>query len=166
MGDGIKGSKSPALSQNSNVNFNQSLTESESPPTKSLPQCVSNSQKNMPWDLNSRKFTIDEPINYQMQKLDSPLESPEEQNMKKRIVEGFKLNPHFIDLEEDVEQKSEENLPQKKIKTIEKDFLDEDELTFFKPFSNNEDLFQREENNNLSSGPIFNLLSQAEKPEI
>lgn len=48
MGDGIKGSKSPALSQNSNVNFNQSLTESESPPTKSLPQCVSNSQKNMP----------------------------------------------------------------------------------------------------------------------
>jgi len=100
MGDGIKGSKSPALSQNSNVNFNQPLTESESPPTKSLQQCVSNSQKNMPWDLNSRQFTIDEPLNYQMQKLDSPLESPEEQNMKKRIVEGFKLNPHFIDLEE------------------------------------------------------------------
>mmetsp|Transcript_22293 Transcript_22293/g.24800 ORF Transcript_22293/g.24800 Transcript_22293/m.24800 type:complete len:258 (+) Transcript_22293:1493-2266(+) len=121
-----------------------------------------NSQSyNLDQPNNFRKYTMDEAKLFQSQPFDSSATSPEEQSMKKRIAENFKLNPHFVNLdnegEEDGSRASQKG---------EGRFEEDDEFDIFGPFSFKKDLLQSSGEQVPSAGPIFNLLSQTDKSDV
>ena len=153
-------SKSPIFeSKKSNNDFaNLSHSSGKALGKEGYGNCEESKAYELPQPSMNRKYTIDEAKVFQMQPLDQQFESPEEQNMKKRLVENFKLNPHFTG-EDDTNQDEVDKQNEAEGKE------ENEDIDVFGPFSPSQELLN-EAGVAPSGGPIFSLLSQAEKPDV
>lgn len=121
-----------------------------------------------PYEVNHnyiRKSTLDE-TEYYFQQSVSPFSSPEERNMQMRIVNNFKLNPFPLEGEEYNDYPVQIANSQRRMSKLHEEIKNEDEnsCNYFDVFSENIPTFQKDRRPGTegNSGPIFNLLSQAD----